>query len=568
MKCKNCNIEVSIDSFCPGCGRTVTELQNLGLIEQNQMMQDSIVNTVQPDLPIQPANNPLEPNTSLGTTESNIQPEMSIETQRISGVQNVYPESQNDITTPNQTYQSFNDLHDQVQTPDSNINQPPSIDEHTEPKHNYFITVILIILLLAALAVGGWFLNKVLTKPTAKQVFETAIIDLYSNTNTVLDKEVNTVSGNFSIKPNIKYATENTEILDIINDIFLNFEYGMDYKNKVGFVSLDSKYKDSELLKADIYFENNKGYAFLHNVYDKYLSSDVEEYESIFVTDNPNYQKIVLGEIKTALIASLKDEYFIKEQTENIVKNTLCIDNNNYPTMYNSIMTYLNNSTEFKTNFSKLFEIEEQELNEFFQEALSEPQNIDQNVVHRISISIDNRNNKFVGFEYKMLEGDIESKFAIDKKDDENYFIEVFTESKKTFDAKLTIKKAENNTNIIYSMNIEEITIGCDLNYSVKYNEPIKVFDVSNNIDYNTLTETDYNIMYENIMKNEGFKKIQSITELFWFSNKNKIVNNTLCSQAYNCQEGLNGMSDCNYLDTNDGIEKTVQCPSENHIDS
>ena len=563
MKCKNCNIELSSDSFCPSCGKTVTELQNLGLIKQNQMMQDSTVNTVQPNSPIQPANNFHEPNTSLETTESNIQPEMSNEPQRISGVQNINSESQNDIITPNQTYQTFNDLHNQVQALDPNINQPPSINEQTKPKHNYFVTVILIILLLAALAFGGWFLNKVLTKPTAHQIFEIAILDLYSNINTVLDQDVNTVSGNYSIKTNIKYPDENTGILDLINSIFLNFEYGMDFKNKVGFVSMDSKYQDSELLKADIYFENNKGYAFLHNTYDKYISSDIEDYESIFLTDTTDYQKIILREIKTALIASLKDEYFIKEQKENIIKNTLCIDSNNFPTMYNSIMSYLNNSQEFKTNFSKLFEIEEQELNKIFQEALSKPQNFDENVLYRISISIDNRNNKFVGFEYKKLDGDIESIFTIDKKDDENYFIDVYDESKKTLDAELTVKKSENNTNIIYSMNIEKMTIGFDLNYSVKYNEPIKKFDVSNSIDYNTLTETDYKIMYENIMKKEGFKKIKSVTEIFWGSIKEKIIHNTLCSQAYNCQEGLNGMSDCNYIDTKDGIEKNIQCQKQ-----
>ena len=64
-------------------------------------------------------------------------------------------------------------------------------------------------------------------------------------------------------------------------------------------------------------------------------------------------------------------------------------------------------------------------------------------------------------------------------------------------------------------------------------------------------------------MKKEGFKKIKSVTEIFWGSIKEKIIHNTLCSQAYNCQEGLNGMSDCNYIDTKDGIEKNIQCQKQ-----
>lgn len=575
MKCKNCNIELSNDnSFCPSCGKNITELQSLGLIEQKEaininqdMVGQNFNDGIQPDTSIENLNNNVEPDIYAQTLSNNYQPE------------NIGETINNSVEEP-KTYQSFNDI--QTETPAQNLNNlldselpynietqnsyQPSNNEGEPKKKPILFPIVMVILLLTLLGIGGIFFSKTLVKPTPRQIFNTAIKSAFLNTTTLLDKNNDIINGTFSLKSNItgdNIDTSETKIFNILNNIFISAEYNIDYKNKVALVSFNSTYEDAELLKADVYFKNDKGYVLLNNVYDKYLSTDIENYNDMFTRfEYTGDHKIVIEEMQKAIISSLKDDYFIKEETDGITKSILYLDITSGPALIKDIFTYLDNSPKFKTSLSNALDTEEKEINDYIKEVLNEFKEPSYaSGIIKIAIYTDNKTKEFKKFEIKIEENNSEEIIIITKNDSKNYDYQYYLDAKEVYSGNVIIKSEGENTNIKSSMTMEGCTVGLDINYSIKYNEVIKELDVSNNIDYATLTDEDFNTIYNKLINNAGFSKILSMYEDFTSS---VTKSNDICFQAYNCQEGLNGMMDCNYIG-DDGIETIIQCSAENN---
>ncbi|MDD2409223.1 MAG: zinc ribbon domain-containing protein [Bacilli bacterium] len=580
MKCKNCNIELSNNnSFCPSCGKTIFELQNLDLLEQNKAIN------INQDIVAQNFNANVQPNTTIETLNNNVEPIISAQTLSNNQSTTTGETLNNSIDQP-MTYQSFNDI--QTAPPAQNLNIPlepevpyqesnnniktqnsyqPSYNKDEPKKKCILFLNIMVIFLIALLGIGGALFSKTLVKTTPRQIFNTVINSVFLNTTTLLDKNNDIINGTFSLKSNITGDNiDNTklEIFKILNNIFISAEYGIDYKNKVALVSFNSTYEDAELLKANVYFKNNKGYVLLNNIYDKYLSSDIENYNDMFTrSEYSDDHKIVIEEMQKSLTISLKDEYFIKEETDGITKSILFLNNNNSVALIKDIFTYLDNSTKFKTSLSNVLNTEEKEINNYIREVLvefNEPSN-SSNII-KIAIYTDNKTKEFKKFEIIIEETNSEEMVIITKNNINNYNYQYYLNAKEVYSGNVTIKTEGENTNIQYSMTMEGYTVGLNINYSLKYNEVIKELDVSNSVDYAALTDEDFNNIYNKLINNAGFNKIFSIYKDL---TSQVIQTNDICFQAYNCQEGLSDMLDCNYID-NDGIETTIQCSSEDYV--
>lgn len=167
--------------------------------------------------------------------------------------------------------------------------------------------VVVLLLLVGTLT---YFLMPV--KP--KKVFTTAIEKVYeaSKENSNIN---NTLGGKYTFTTDIHSQKENEEkILEIINNLKISMDYGMDAKDKKMHIALDSDYKDKELLKATIDVKEQNAYVFLQDIYNKNLLVPIEGMDEIFkMLEKLNEYEIILKHVKNALDKSLKEEYFSKK---------------------------------------------------------------------------------------------------------------------------------------------------------------------------------------------------------------------------------------------------------------
>ena len=73
----------------------------------------------------------------------------------------------------------------------------------------------------------------------------------------------------------------------------------MDYIDKEGFLSFDASYKDLEVIKANVYLNDEHLNIYLNNIYDKYLSYHMVDYDELFIQSNLNkYYETLTRELK------------------------------------------------------------------------------------------------------------------------------------------------------------------------------------------------------------------------------------------------------------------------------
>ena len=583
MKCNNCNIEISADnSFCPNCGTTVTELQNLASIKQNDPISINqnntaqvIKNDIQRDTTINPLNNNTELETPVQSLNNNVGLEAPVQTLNNNAGLEVPVQTLNNnagLEVPVQTVnngeleppvQAFNNnmgLENSSQTMNSNFQQDIKEEKRKKP---ILIPTIILVMLIVLLGVGAIFYGKIFVKHTPKQVFTTAIESIFTNTTTLLNQNHDIINGKFSLKTNINSDSEEEDvmgILNILNKMFISLDYNIDYKDKLALVSFNSTYENSELLKSDVYLKNKKGYASFNNIYDKYISADIEDYDDIFekIEYTIEYQNI-FDEIQVAITSSLKDEYFVKEETNGIIKNILFLNYKNSTEFSINILTYLKNSTKFKESYSKFENIEIKEVTDTLTEFIDELNNLEETTnVIKISIYTDSKTKEFIKFEFDSQEENVSINVVTINKKGDKYTTTYISENEEVFSADITIKKEGENTNFKFFTKLEGFSIDLDINYSIKYNNAIKKIDISNSVDYKNITEEEFNKIYENFMNIEGIKKMVSAYETMFGSISDNIKNPN-CSSAYNCQEGLDGIKNCDFIDSN-GDVITIQC--------
>ncbi len=183
--------------------------------------------------------------------------------------------------------------------------------------------IILIIILIILLIVGSVGLFFILNKSkNPKTIFTESITEIkkqFNNLTSNLDNEVETLDNNKIIfNNNITFDT-NTEDLEVLKELKLNFLYELDYQNK--YFNLKTILGDNNKQIADllIYLSNN----------------------SLFFESESLFSKVVkLGEINF-------DELLQNENNEELKENV-----EDFKYLINSMLDYISNSL-VEDNFSK-----------------------------------------------------------------------------------------------------------------------------------------------------------------------------------------------------------------------
>lgn len=395
----------------------------------------------------------------------------------------------------------------------------------TKKKKN-FLPIIIVLCVLGVLGglVAAYFL--IFTSP--KNIFNKAMDSgvKYLGNSFVDFGKYDTITGNGSLSYEIKAEDANMQAtLDMINGISLNYEYGIDYKNKLMNLNLDSKYNNEKLLDLDLYTENNKAYLLFVELYNSYIVSPIEGYDTLFNTDiNQEEINIILNSFSSALSKALTDEDFVKsEETIKIngeevktTKNSLVLNNKNINRIVKSILTTLKDDADFISAVNKISNDDSVDTKSVLEDAIKnigEVSSVD-NTVIAFSIYTKGLIKEAVGFscEIKSIET---IKMFINKNNDSTYSFVVNKGSEELVNGNIKTNVVKTNTSnssdVELAVNVKTIgSLKLNVKNNTSYNSAFNKPDISNNIAVEQLPLNWSTNIATLAMANPGFVKLMT----------------------------------------------------------
>lgn len=335
------------------------------------------------------------------------------------------------------------------------------------------ISLIAIFCLIIFLVIGMIVLN-----PSPKKIFTGFTNKLYNSLEESMGIDYDSAYVDMEFRPIIN-GTDSKELEDIINNFNIKISGGVDYKNKVCAYNLTADYENKDLLDIDMQYDKNF-YLIMNNLYDKPIMSEETDFSEIFEkTDNDDI-KIVIKKYVEAFNKSLKSEYLsnteeevkLNGKNEKVRVTILDLTKENASSLSNDIIDYLINDEEFIKAYAKINDTTASEVKDELKEGLDEDIDTDM----KISLYTKKLTNKFV----KISISSEDTKIEIEPKTEDNIFINVTSEG---------------------------ISIALDFKYSAKYNEKIKLSDVSNAVNPDEVSTNIFNVL-DNLTKQEGYKAL------------------------------------------------------------
>lgn len=387
-------------------------------------------------------------------------------------------------------------------TPVSNDNDIVS-SSGVKSKNNKrpILVVIIVLLLCVALGLGGYTYFK---KSSPKEIFTTSINKVF---NSIDLRKISSQKANYKFGLSVNVKTNDIafkDLLDIVNGISINGNLGIDSSNKEALLKIETKYNSKDLLSGNVYISNNKGYLYLNNLFNKYISTDEIDVDDLFVqnTNVDAYEKVIKS-VKVAINNSLKDEYFSKEKEGDLTKYIFDLSALNSKKIVESIVFELKDNSDFIQGMKDALEISKDDVLEML-DSLKE------------DILEDGYDYKIVayakGTKFEKLEITSNSKkdvkVVITLNENKKYTISLHEDENTKYEFSVTVDKQTDGTNYIIETDIEGINLKVNVFYGVKYNEDIEKVNITNSVDVNDLTSNDLETIMENISENETLQEL------------------------------------------------------------
>ena len=510
----------------------ITQDNNLG---NNTQVPDT---SVQNDIPI--SNNPNTPITQDNNLGNNTQvPDTS--------VQNDIPISNN----PNTPITQDNNLGNNTQVPDTSVqNDIPIVNNNSNmptdsgKKKNKKLLLVIIVFTILAIGIGVYFLLFTSPKQVLNKTIDKGFDFLTSNIKNI-DKNYNSLKGQTNIDYEITAEDSSQQkTLDIINNIDINMKYGIDYKNKIFNYDLNTKYKNSDLINANILGQDGKAYFSVKDITSKYIYTEIGQYDDFFKGNSEyfNNTAIILDSIKSALKNSIKDEKIektnaiikINGKEEKVTKNYLIINNENTEKIFKKFFKNLKNNDKFIKAASKSYSMNEDEIKQYLDfmsmdtyydedsindEEINEPITDNSNVV--ISVYTKGISKSFVGVGIEANYSDTPPTNLLITKYDNTYEFNANQNNSSIFNGTIKIDSNIANNNGIFKiealLNIASLgKIKINIDSNIEYNTTIEKENIANSVNYNDLTEKGKNDIITKLESNKNIKQfISDIEEAF-----------------------------------------------------
>ena len=382
-------------------------------------------------------------------------------------------------------------------------------------KKSKVISAIIIIAILVVALIGGVIYYKYSTTPD--KIFKKAIENVFE-----MSEKEQARSGKIELEMSLELEANDPEIKaanEILKALKLKCITEVDLDKKILNENISAMYDDEEIITASALIQNETMFFYLEEIYNKYIRVNEEYLEGIdlsqlFETTTNVIDEETINDIKQILLDSIEDRDFSKDKVEldgkNAQKSTLKLTTNEFLEILLSILDRV---------YEKQPSDELEELIESLEEGIEELEDEEDIPIYaEISIYTKGIKNEFARAEVALINTDVDEAMAIvfDQKSENEIAISYLMNernakvsgAKKLFE--ITIKENnENSGTIKLKMDIEEdYSVAIKVKYSVDYNAKIKARDTSNNIDMDSLTDEDFDEMYENVLENEMLYEI------------------------------------------------------------
>lgn len=403
-------------------------------------------------------------------------------------------------TTPN-NQQNISNVPTDMNNNQNSYQAPPTQQKKEDSKVGVLIAILFILLI----ALIGVIAVKILLGN--QNQFKTLI----SNTFNYLEnniKDYSQTTGTFSLKVNGTSTDNDTnEMLNILSKIDIEGNYGVDLESKLISLELKTNYDKEKLLNMNIYTQNGSGYIYLEDLYDKYIKTDIENYNDLFNNIDRAHYKTVLKSLNNAITDSLKDDYFkISKETldgKKVTKTKLLINNENYNTIKQDIINALLNDSDFMKSIAVISGKTEDEIKENMQNNID----TDAEYTNNVTLSLYTENQNFVKLE---VEVEDDGKMELSKTSDNTYNYSLNAEETNV-SVSGTIKLVIDNNNTEVSISVtdnENLSYEVTLTNNANYDTKVTIPTISESVDYNDLTDEDMQQIQTKLFANNGLMKI------------------------------------------------------------
>lgn len=438
------------------------------------------------------------------------------------GLETVTNEGVNNDTTSNSSTgnQEFLNNQDESLIPptlDSSL-ENNNVEIPKEKKKNKFILPIIIVIAVLGLLVALYFLLFNNPKKVFDKTISSGFDALYESLDMATKYDTMSGSGSLSYKLSATDASMQS-VFDMINGIAFDYKYAVDYKNKLMNVDFNSTYNNEKLIDLSVYGENGKGYVFLKDVYNKYLSTDIEGYEDIFeTTKNQEEVKVILTSVEKALSKSLTNDDFVKEEVtikvngkdEKVTSNALVLTNENFNRICKSMLTTLKDDADFISAVNKISQDENVDTKAALEDAIANIGEVDTTDKSTVKLSIYTKGilKQFVGINFEVND---ENTIAVSmiKTNDDTYSIVGKQDNKEVVTGTLKVNTTDSTSDVEIIVNVPDVVnVQVNVKSTVNYNSTFNKVDVTNSVDANTLTDVEANTIMTNLMTNPGLSKL------------------------------------------------------------
>lgn len=313
------------------------------------------------------------------------------------------------------------------------------------------------------------------------------------------------ISGSLSLSVNGDTIGSDGKIFKILNNLDFSMDYGIDTRENITNIDINTNYYGDKLININTYIEGNNVYLSLGDLYSKYIKikNNNEDNSTKDNMTNDDY-KVIINSISTAVSESLKEEYFtkswVKVDGKNVNKVELSLNNNNIKIINENIINNLKSNNDFIDSFGKLTNKKTMEVKELLDKEIEEVNNRE---YKNTKISLYTKITKFVKLE--VIYGEDK---AVIKRTDKGYdFTITDNENSNTYNGTIIVKN--NNDSTSYNINVKdsndlEIKISNTINNTTKVDKK----DVSNSVLFEDITDKEYKDIINKISNNKAFKKI------------------------------------------------------------